>query len=151
VHELVDGDQSSRRDPATTPRPRPLRWVGYAFGAGLPERYHEWVLRDVTARTWWLRHLARTSLQLAVPIAAVCVFTPGPPWIRIAMVAAGVLLAMIFSLAYMVETNEHRLVKAGYAAGTGERLRSQAAITAQRDGNARRRERAAQRRAKRGR
>lgn len=51
--------------------------------------------------------------------------------IRVAMAAGGAVLAMIFSFAYIVETNEHRLVKAGYQAGTGRRIRAERAMKAQ--------------------
>jgi hypothetical protein len=131
--------------------PGPARWIAYAFGAGLPERYDEWVLFDTTSRTWWLRHLARALVQLAVPIAAISVFVPGPAWIRVTMVIAGTFMALIFSFGYMSETNDHRLVKAGYPTGYGEKVRSQRAIRAQHEQNAARRERIAARKAKRGR
>ena len=51
-----------------TVRPDPLHWLGYVFGAGLPERNREWVLHDVTAPTWAVRHMLRAVLQL-VPFA----------------------------------------------------------------------------------
>lgn len=38
-------------------RPGPLWWIWYAFGGKLPDRYRDWVLHDVTCRTWWLRHV----------------------------------------------------------------------------------------------
>lgn len=107
-------------------RPGPLRWLAYAYGAGLPERYDEWVLRDTTSRTWWLRHLARAIIQIAPIIVGVMLLLPGPLWIRLAIVFGGGLLSLIFSFAYVVETTEHRLVKAGYASGTGERIRASA-------------------------
>lgn len=130
-------------------RPGPGRWILYAFGAGLPSRHHTWVLYDVTTRTWWLRHLARMLTQLFVPIVAVCVFVPVSAGIRVAMAVGATFLALIFSLAYVVETNEHRLVKAGYPAGTGQRIRSKRALEEQYAANARRRERIAARRARR--
>ena len=51
-----------------TQRPGPLRWTWYAFGGKLPDRHREWVLNDVTCRTWWLRHIARSLVQLT-PVA----------------------------------------------------------------------------------
>jgi hypothetical protein len=76
-------------------RPDPLHWVLYAFGAGLPRRNREWVLHDVTARTWFLRQVLRAVVQVA-PIAVLL-------W----------------------GSTEHRAVKAGYPEGTAERVRGQ--------------------------
>jgi hypothetical protein len=137
--------------PAVTERhrPNPLRWLGYAFGMGLPRRNRTWVLYDTTTGTWWLRHLARAMVQLVIPIVLVCVFIPGAAWIRIVTAAAATLLALVFSFAYMVETTEHRLVKAGYPAGLGEQTRQQQAVRSQNEANARRRARIAARAAKR--
>ena len=126
-------------------RPTALRWLGYAFGGGLPARYRDWVLHDTTCGTWYLRHLARAFVQLAIPIVVVLVLLPGSAWIRVVTAGAATLLGLIFSMAFMVETTEHRLVKAGYPVGLGERTRQDQAIRAQRDASARRRERIAAR------
>ncbi|TFV86152.1 DUF5313 family protein [Blastococcus sp. CT_GayMR16] len=108
-------------------RPAPHRWIWYALGGGLPERNRGWVLHDTTTRTWWLRHVARSLAQLAVPIAAVLIFVPGPFWIRGMAALAGVILGLFFSLAYMPETVEHRVVRAGFPAGTATAARHGAA------------------------
>jgi hypothetical protein len=126
-------------------RPAALRWLGYAFGGGLPAAHGSWVLHDTTCRTWYLRHLARTLVQLSIPIVLVSVLLPGSAWIRVVTVVAASLLGLIFSVAFMVETSEHRLVKAGYPVGLGERIRQDQAVRAQQDANARRRERIAAR------
>jgi hypothetical protein len=76
------------------------------------------VFRDTTSRTWVLRHLVRALVQLAVPIALVLLLLPGPFWIRGMAAIGGVLLGLIFSVAYMTETVEHRLVQAGYPVGS---------------------------------
>jgi hypothetical protein len=99
-------------------RPGPLRWLWYAVGGSLPPRHRSWVFRDTTSRTWVLRHLVRALVQLAVPIALVLLLLPGPFWIRGMAAIGGVLLGLIFSVAYMTETVEHRLVQAGYPAGS---------------------------------
>src|ERR1700761_5730248 len=102
-------------------RPNPLRWVAYALGAGLPERHDTWVLFDCTSRTWAWRHLARAMTQLAIPILAVLFVIPGPIGIRVGMIVAGTFMAMIWSFGYMDETIDHRLTKAGYPSGLGEK------------------------------
>jgi hypothetical protein len=71
-----------------------------------------------------MRHVGRTLLQLAPVIAAVLFLVPGPFWIRGMSAFGGVIMAFIFSLGYLVETTEHRLVKADYPVGTGERVRN---------------------------
>jgi len=74
-------------------RPAPHRWLGYAFGGRLPARHRGWVLHDTTTSTWWLRHLARTGVQLAVPIALVVVLLPAPWVLRLACALGGIFLA----------------------------------------------------------
>ena len=107
-------------------RPGPVRWVLYAVGRPLPPEYREWVLHDVTARTWVLRHLLRTTVQL-LPIAVLLyVFIPGPAWVKACSVLAGILLGYFYSVAYMYETTEHRVMKAGYPRGTAAAIRGRA-------------------------
>jgi hypothetical protein len=130
-------------------KPTPLQWLRYAFGAGLPSGLREWVLHDTTGPTWIWRHFARSLVQIAPIIALVVVFVPGAAWIRIVAVVAGGLMALLFSLAYMVESNDWRLAKAGYPAGLGERIRQERATRKQSSDAAARRERAYQRAARR--
>ena len=99
-------------------RPAPHRWLWYALGGGLPARHRAWVLHDTTTGTWWLRHLARMAVQLSIPITLVMVLLPAGWGLRAAVAGGGVFLALIYGLAYMPETTEHRVVKAGYPAGT---------------------------------
>ncbi len=122
-------------------RPGPLRWIWYALGGGLPHRFSPWVLHDTSTRTWVLRHLLRSAVQLAVPIALVLLLMPGAFWIRGMAALGGVLLALFFSVAYMTETIESRVKKAGYPAGTAEATRDRAA--ALRDAHDRERRQAA--------
>jgi hypothetical protein len=108
-------------------RPGPLRWLWYALGGGLPRRFSPWVLHDTTTRTWALRHVLRSFVQLAVPIALVLIFVPGEFWIRGMAALGGVFLGLFFSIAYMPETTESRIKRAGYPAGTATAARAQAA------------------------
>jgi len=107
-------------------RPGPVRWVAYAMGAGLPARHRTWVLYDTTTRTWVWRHVARTLVQLAVPIALVLLLVPGAFWIRGLAALGGLILGMAFSLAYMTEAVENRVKKAGYAPGSAQAVRDRA-------------------------
>ncbi|WP_029432114.1 DUF5313 family protein [Blastococcus sp. URHD0036] len=101
-------------------RPNPLRWVLYALGAGLPARHRSWVLHDVTTGTWVLRHAGRTMVQLAVPVLLIVALVPGSLGLRLGMSLIGVILGLAFSLAYMTETVENRVAKAGYPVGSAQ-------------------------------
>jgi Family of unknown function (DUF5313) len=106
-------------------RPTPLQWIWYAWGGGLPRELSPWVLADTTRRTWVWRHLARALAQLA-PVLVIClVAVPVPLAYRISAVGGGVLLGLLFSIAFMTETIEHRVAKAGYEPGTAARLRAE--------------------------
>ena len=126
-------DETARTD-GEPHRPGVLRWVWYAIGGGLPERHRTWVLHDTTTDTWGLRHVLRAVVQMAVPVALVLLLIPGPFWIRAMAALGGLMLGLIFSIAYMSETTEHRVKKAGYPAGTAQAVRDEAqrARTAQR-------------------
>jgi hypothetical protein len=140
------GESGAPADPVV--RPAPHRWVAYAFGLRLPRRHRGWVLHDTTTSTWWLRHIARTLVQLAVPIALVVALLPAPWMLRLACAFGGIFLAMIYSLAYMDPATETRVVKAGYPAGTAHALREQASLGRQEKETERKRAAAAKRAAR---
>lgn len=110
-------------DGVRTQRPGPLWWTWYAFGGKLPDRHREWVLNDVTCRTWWLRHVARSLVQLT-PVAILLLVVLGPGWITYLGLAGGTILALIYSVALIEGTGEHRLGKHGYPVGTGAEMRA---------------------------
>jgi hypothetical protein len=105
-------------------RPNPLQWVWYAFGGGLPHDLAPWVLADTTRRTWILRHLARAVVQM-LPVVAICLAVPVPLAYRLSAAFGGLLIGLLFSMAFMTETIEHRTAKAGYPPGTAARLRTE--------------------------
>ena len=108
-------------------RPNPVQWVWYAWGGGLPRHLSPWVLADTTGRTWILRHLLRAAVQVA-PLMAVCLFVPPVPLAyRLSAAFGGLAIALIFSMAFMTETIEHRATKAGYPPGTAARVRAERA------------------------
>lgn len=129
-------------------RPAPHRWLWYAFGGGLPVRHRGWVLHDTTTDSWWLRHVARSVVQMSIPIVAVMVLLPAAWELRAAAAVGGVFLGMIYSLAYMNETVEHRVVKAGYPAGTAQAARDRAERVRQREESERKRAAAVKRAAR---
>ncbi len=134
--------------PTEVRRPGPFRWLWYAMGGALPRRYSPWVLHDTTTRTWALRHVLRSMVQLAVPIALVLVLVPGEFWIRGMAALGGVFLGLFFSLAYMPETTENRIKRAGYPAGTATAARDRAAQDREVRDSARRRAASARRAAR---
>jgi hypothetical protein len=109
-------------------RPTPHRWIWYALGGALPRRNSRWVLHDTTTRTWWVRHIARSLVQVAIPIALVMTFMPAGWGLRAAAAGGGLALGLFYSLAYMPETTENRVVKAGYPAGTATAERERAGL-----------------------
>lgn len=116
--------RTEHRLPAATPRPTTLQWLRYALGGGLPEQLAPWVLADTTEPGWVRRHLSRAVVQM-LPLVALCLFVPVPLAYRLTAAGGGLLIGLIFSLAFMTETTEHRVAKAGYPAGTAARLREQ--------------------------
>jgi hypothetical protein len=129
-------------------RPAPHRWIWYAFGGGLPERNRGWVLHDTTTRTWWLRHVLRMLVQLAVPIALLLAFLPAGWGLRLACAGGGLALALFYSVAYMPEAVENRVVKAGYPVGTATRHRDEGGLVRQQRESERKRAAAAKRAAR---
>jgi hypothetical protein len=107
-------------------RPNPLQWVWYALGGGLPRELSPWVLADTTGRTWILRHLVRAVVQM-LPVVALCLVVPVPLAYRLSAAVGGLLIGLLFSMAFMTETIEHRTSKAGYPPGTAARLRAERA------------------------
>ena len=126
-------------------RPDPIRWFWYALGGRLPARFSPWVLHDTTTRTWALRHVLRSLVQLAVPIGLVLLLVPGEFWIRGMAALGGILLGLFFSLAYMPETTENRVKRAGYPAGTAQATRDRLAQAREVDASRRRRDASARR------
>jgi len=97
----------------------------YALGGSLPAAHREWVLHDVTCRTWPLRHLLRLLVQV-VPVALVLVvLIPGPLWVRLMAAMGGSLVGLFYSFVFLYEATEHRACKAGYAHGTAARVREE--------------------------
>jgi hypothetical protein len=149
-HPAAMTEPTARTGPPAEPvvRPAPHRWIWYAFGGQLPERHRGWVLHDTTVPTWWLRHIVRMLVQLAVPIALVMVFLPAPWGLRAACAGAGLALGLFYSLAYMPESTENRVVKAGYPAGTATAQRERAGLLREQRESERRRAAAARRAAR---
>ncbi len=133
---------------AQAKRPGPGQWLRYALGGGLPDDLHDWVLRDTTGPTWVLRHIVRSLVYIAPLILIVLLALPGPFWIRGLAAIGGAVMSLIYSAAYLVESTERRLLKAGYPAGTGESIRRKRYEAAREAASVKRRARLAERQAR---
>ena len=145
---MAGPEQARRESVDPVVRPAPHRWVWYALGGGLPGRNSTWVLHDTTVPTWWLRHVARSLVQVALPIALVMIFLPAGWGLRAAAAGGGLALALFYSLAYMPETTENRIMKAGYPAGTATAQRERNGLGRQRRESERKQAAAAKRAAR---
>jgi hypothetical protein len=88
------------------------RWLLYAYGRRLPPRYAQWVLHDLTCRTWFVRVLARGVAQ-SLP-AVVLVALPASPGV-LAMMLGIVVFGMVFySMAFAWEIRDRRLYQHGF-------------------------------------
>ena len=130
-------------------RPSPLRWVQYALTGRLPREYSSWILHDVTCRTWWLRHFARALLVIVPLLTLHLLLVPLSLYNRMLTgftAAGGVMMA---SLVYLLPSTDGRAVRAGYRTGEAEEIRQKASAERQRTANYARRERIAERQARR--
>ena len=64
-------------------------------------------------------------MQLLPFAVLLSVLLPGPAWIRALAVFGGLILGFFYSVAYMYETTENRVMKAGYPRGTAREIRDQ--------------------------
>jgi hypothetical protein len=100
-----------------------LRWLWYAVGGRLPDRYREWVLYDLTSGTWVFRHLARAMVQHSVWL--LLLLLPIPLSLRVWMITVAVCVGMFFSLSFMEDASERRLIKHGFPVGLNRRIREE--------------------------
>ena len=111
-------------------RPNLIQWVGYAFGARLPDRYRDWVLHDATSRTWLWRFALRIVVEalpwLVLGFLSLTLFTPVPAGFVIAALALALVMSLYFTVTSADELTEARLVKHGFEPGTGMAMRRRA-------------------------
>ncbi len=104
-------------------RPGPFRWLWYAFGGRLPERCREWVLNDLTCRSWVFRHLARVLAQQ--PVWLLVLLLPLTWDVRWWAFALATSLSIFLSLLFTEDASERRVVKHGYPAGLARAIREE--------------------------
>ncbi len=108
-------------------RPNPLLWLWYAFGGMLPTRYRDWVVRDLTCRTWLVRHFVRVLVVLSPVLGALYlvfgVVLAGPPEVVFLALGLGLSVGMFYSLSYAPESTDIRLTKYGFPRGHATKSR----------------------------
>lgn len=110
-------------------RPNVVQWVRYAFGGRLPDRYRDWVLHDTTSRNWVGRYVFRILVQtlpwLVAGFLLLTLLTPLPAGLVLGAMALALVTTFYFTVTSADELTETRLVKHGFPAGTGKRVRSE--------------------------
>lgn len=101
-------------EPPARVRPNALRWLGYAMWLALPERYSGWVLYDVTCATWIWRHVGRLVTLTILPASVIALILPAPLGLRLTTAIAMSVLAVAFTVVWINEDTERRLVQAGW-------------------------------------
>jgi hypothetical protein len=130
-------------------RPRGVRLLWYALGGSLPERNHTWVLQDLTCRTWWLRHFARTAVIIVPLLVVYLAVVPASLSVRLLTGLTFAAAGFLFSFVNILVDTDRRAVRAGYASGLAEQLRGSRAAEQHRVASYQRRERIAERQARR--
>jgi hypothetical protein len=109
-------------------RPNPLWWVYYQYNGRLPDRYRDWVVHDVTCRTWLLRVFVR-GLVMVAPIVALLfgiLLWLGHSWpLATGSIVLGLLVNLRYSLSYSEESANGRLVRHGFPPGHATEIRAQ--------------------------
>jgi hypothetical protein len=111
-------------------RPGPLRWMYYAVGGRLPERCREWVLHDLTCRTWVFRHMARVLVQQ--PVWLLVLFVPTSWDIRWWALALAVSLSIFLSMLFIEDASDRKVVRHGYPDGLARAIREQVPMSERR-------------------
>ena len=93
-------------------RPGVPQWLYYAYGGRLGPRYAQWVLRDLTCRTWFVRHLVRTLAQ-TMP-AWLLLLLPGPLSLTMLLPVFVVVGAEYMAVSFADEMRKYRLYQHGF-------------------------------------
>jgi hypothetical protein len=129
-------------------RPTVPQWLRYAVTGTVPPRCYTWVLRDITARTWALRHAAR-SLVLLSPLIIMVLLLPVSAGMKGLLLANAGIPGFFGCMLLVLNATERRLARAGYPGELGTLIRQRRAEEKQVLGNHARRERIAARQARR--
>jgi len=139
---LVDAELPLRRPPFG-------RFLWYCYGGSLPKENHSWVLHDVTCRTWVLRHFGRWTMVIAPVFIIYLIVVPASIGVRLLTGVTFALGIYVMSLVFILIDTDSRAVRAGYDHSTPSAIRTANSVERQRTANYQRRERIAERRARR--
>jgi hypothetical protein len=130
-------------------RPSLRLFVWYCYGGRLPELNQAWVLHDLTCPTWALRHFARWMMVIVPVFLAFLAFMPTSFGTRLftdIAISGGIFM---FALVNIMVDTDRRAVRAGYRFSLPSEIRSNRGVDRQRTSNHARRERIAERQARR--
>lgn len=130
-------------------RPRGLRLLWYALGGSLPAHHHSWVLHDLTCPTWSVRHFARTAVIIVPLLGLYLAVVPASLSIRLLTGLTFAGAGFLFSFVNILVDTDRRAVRAGHAPGQAEQIRGTRAAEQHRLAAYQRRERIAERQARR--
>lgn len=148
--EVLDGADGVDGVPSSPiRRPGPGRFLWYCYGGSLPPENHSWVLHDVTCRTWVLRHFARWTMIIAPLFALYLAFMPASFGLRFYTGITFSLAIYVMSLVFILIDTDRRAVRAGYPHSLPERIRTANSAERHRAASYQRRERIAERQARR--
>ena len=99
-------------------RPTPLRWLSYAAGFRLPERYDDWVFHNLNDRGWWWREVGRVML-LPVPFIVGIMFLPGAVGLRLMTASFFVFGPLLIAVGFADELRAYRLRQHGLLPPSG--------------------------------
>jgi hypothetical protein len=145
----LDVEPADVSDRSPIVRPGPLAWLWYVIGGRLDARHRGWVLHDVTCRTWLLRHFVRLVLIIAPLVAIYLTLMPVSFDIRLLTGLTFGAGLFMFGLVNTLIDTDRRAVRAGYGMGLPAQLRSTNSVQRQRLASHQRRERIAERQARR--
>jgi hypothetical protein len=141
------GPTPAAAQPITRPRGTRLLW--YILGGSLPTRHHSWVLHDLTCRSWWLRHFARTAVIILPLLGVYLAVVPASLSVRLLTGLTFAAAGFLFSFVNILVDTDRRAVRAGHSAGLAEQIRGTRAAEQHRLASYQRRERIAERQARR--
>jgi hypothetical protein len=99
-------------------RPPPGRFVLYALGFRLPERYDDWVFHDLIDRGWRIREALRLMV-IPVPFVIATMFLPGSIGLRLLTASFFVFGPAMIGAAYGDEFRAYRLRQHGLLPPSG--------------------------------
>ncbi len=99
-------------------RPSLGRWLLYAAGLRLPERYDDWVFHDLNDRGWWWREAGRIML-VPVPFAVGALFLPGDIGLRLGTASFFVIGPAFVAIGFADEMRAYRLRQHGLLPPSG--------------------------------